>query len=1400
MGKDLSFRIINWYVEEVKDSETIVHLSGLTKLNKQVYCKVLGFRPHCYLQLPTNVKWTKLKAMTLFTHIQKKLKECPPDSFQLETRKLDMYSLKRQFMRINFFTKNSYGHLRRCIKYPWNVPELGEFEANAFQLHEDDIKQEIKFGAQKNIDPSGWVTVKPLKLNSPDYPKNFSTCDYSIYCDSRKLKRSTTYTNDDLVDPKVCAFDIELHSVNRKSASPAADVNGNVITMVSLAFGRMSQPQEEWDVHTVSLFGCEAKQGVVYDCEGSEKKLLKLVPKIIRKNRPDVITGYNINGFDWGAILTRAKINGLIESTDAYTILPKAFQIGKLKKPSDFIFELSWGSNARGKQEKKFVWGFGILNFDFFNEVTSNYKLATYKLGFVSAHFLGGETKDDMPYQQMFILHDMIYPILKAFADGIELDVNVARKMILSAVSNDELKRVPGMVNHPADMVEEVQKATSYKKLIKICIKYWKMMVDYCVQDTILVPKLMKKLNSLTALWESSNICNVPAAFIYDRGQQIKVTAQLVKMFYNNGFVFSYRERQYDDEESSDDSESDSEEKKKKKKKKDTKKYQGGAVMKCQPGVYERVAILDFASLYPSIMMSKNMCYTTLRLLHDTRVTDDDCHIAEWDEHKGCEHDKSGKKHEGAILCGHNKYRFVKPQKDKPETIGILPQMLDAMLGKRKQVKGELKQYVKKYKELLVRSQNENLTDEERKEMEAAKQRSEILDARQLAIKVSANSMYGYTGTSQKKGTKPCEAIAASVTYFSRLFIKKSEELVCAKWDSNHKHPAEVIYGDSVSGDTPLLLRQGDVIVIKTIEELSNEWVSYDGFKPGQKGRKEKQQAYVDYESWTDNGWAKIKRVIRHKCKKDMYRVNSRFGSVDVTEDHSLLDMEKNIIKPGELTYETELLHSFPSFQRDETEIVCNEQYLFDFGQQFIQRYLEKIPQYVLNGDRSVRKRFYDGCCSLNSKFVFKHKFAAMEFFYLCKSLGKSVSVELVDGDYNISSTSKTKNIVKKIYKLERNKEDFVYDLETEQGRFHAGVGSTIVKNTDSIFTIWHGATLKETFEYAKEAAEYLTEELPERIIMEDENVYNPCLCITKKKYEYKIVDKDGNVLKEDSKGSMNTRRDNCDCARNIYTKGKNSVMDLKSMDDTVYEINEGILEMFRQRYPLKNFVIYQGLKKEIDDYVNKTGHVRLAERLRERGNDIKANTRLEYVIVKTNQKGAKSGDVMEDWNTFLTNKYVHGQQIDYAYYVEHNLVKPLTQLLNIAYPSKELTYQKHDEEFKMSMLCFLKPKWAELLKGLPLWQKAKYIMRHSRRRRMVNSARRYYSEWVLETLFKKHGLPYRYLYRHRPGVKKTTIYQNDKIMANIAKYHRWWAQVIEQIPKCRNLVRLKHRACNVNK
>jgi hypothetical protein len=135
----------------------------------------------------------------------------------------------------------------------------------------------------------------------------------------------------------------------------------------------------------------------------------------------------------------------------------------------------------------------------------------------------------------------------------------------------------------------------------------------------------------------------------------------------------------------------------------------------------------------------------------------------------------------------------------------------------------------------------------------------------------------------------------------------------------------KIVYGDSVTGDTPLLLKKDGLVHIETIQSIFNnsESFEYPGFKMfDQTIRLEKEYCLSDYQVWSDNEWVDIKKVIRHKCDKKMYRVLTHTGCVDVTEDHSLIRSNLEPVKPGEVKIGDSLSHTFPKEFIEEKETI----------------------------------------------------------------------------------------------------------------------------------------------------------------------------------------------------------------------------------------------------------------------------------------------------------------------------------------------------------------------------------------------------------------------------------------------------------------------------------------------
>jgi hypothetical protein len=158
------------------------------------------------------------------------------------------------------------------------------------------------------------------------------------------------------------------------------------------------------------------------------------------------------------------------------------------------------------------------------------------------------------------------------------------------------------------------------------------------------------------------------------------------------------------------------------------------------------------------------------------------------------------------------------------------------------------------------------------------------------------NSGYGCWGADGAVSFRPG---AACVTAMGRRFIMMAIERIKKEYAF-----FKLVYGDSVSKDTPILCRMDGKIFYRTIDDLPVEDEAYmeNGkfYCTPQKG----------LEVWTDKGFTILKRVISHSVTKKMYRILTHTGLVDVTEDHSLLDEHSRKISPKSVKKGTQLLHN----------------------------------------------------------------------------------------------------------------------------------------------------------------------------------------------------------------------------------------------------------------------------------------------------------------------------------------------------------------------------------------------------------------------------------------------------------------------------------------------------------
>jgi DNA polymerase delta subunit 1 len=366
----------------------------------------------------------------------------------------------------------------------------------------------------------------------------------------------------------------------------------------------------------------------------------------------------------------------------------------------------------------------GVVFFDVFSFVKKTISLQSYTLNNVAKALLQNEKKDDMNYKDLAPFFKSGPAKRAIIAKYCLQDTVLVSKLIdiqKMIVNNIELSKLCGVLFN-----HSVEKGISYKILRKI--------LEYTIKEGFVVPNYQRDCNGNNVVGYYDHIDNSLAEYI--ETDTMKSNNKITQYFdvddkkkRSNKRKFAEASKQL--------------------------RFQGAFVLDPEVGFHEdTIVTLDFASLYPSEMRMHNMCTTTLL--------------------KSIEHAKQ-------IGLNDNEYKvvssgFVFVQKNKFE--GILPKIETELFNARKQAKQQLKEAYRKNKYVLA----------------------DVFNGKQLAIKLIMNSIYGFCGSR----TAPMAAlpVATSITCQGRTDIIRTKNWVEANFKKlfpESKATAKVVYGDSDS-------------------------------------------------------------------------------------------------------------------------------------------------------------------------------------------------------------------------------------------------------------------------------------------------------------------------------------------------------------------------------------------------------------------------------------------------------------------------------------------------------------------------------------------------------------------------------------------------------------------------
>ena len=582
-------------------------------------------------------------------------------------------------------------------------------------------------------------------------------------------------------------------------------LEGDKVTFIGSTFLKYGE-EKPYLNNCIVLDTCKDMENTEIETYNTEKDVLLAWTKLIQREDPDIIIGYNIFGFDYEFMFRRALENKCEE---------KFLMLSRNKKEKcyneiinkngkkEITIEQSSIILASGQHDLRFIKMNGRLQVDLYNYFRRDYNLTSYKLDFVSGYFIGDVVKKIEYQDNISVIYSKNLKGLEVgsyinfeetshssdyYKEGqkfkvIEINHDNATFMIDSIESPDMTKSVKwGLAKDdvtPQDIFRMTNEGPNERAVI----------AKYCIQDCNLVHHLMNKIDVMTGYVEMAKICSVPINFLVMRGQGIKLTSYIAKKCREKNTLMPVVEKPEYVEPTEGD---------------DWNGYDGAIVLdpKCSLYLDNPVACVDYSSLYPSSMISEN-------LSHDSKVW-----TKEYDLDGNIVRDKYGKEKitgtrdiSGNFIYDnlpdydyvdveYDTYKWTKNERGKTEKVvsgkkicrfaqfkegkAIMPSILEELLASRKATRKLIPQQ----------------TDEFMKN---------ILDKRQLSYKLTANSLYGQCGAKTSTFYEKDVAAATTstgrklLTYAKRVIEESYGDLIVDTKYGKMKSNAEYIYGDTDS-------------------------------------------------------------------------------------------------------------------------------------------------------------------------------------------------------------------------------------------------------------------------------------------------------------------------------------------------------------------------------------------------------------------------------------------------------------------------------------------------------------------------------------------------------------------------------------------------------------------------
>jgi DNA polymerase delta subunit 1 len=801
---------------------------GVTKTGVSITCKITGFKPFYYIKVPNTFDRVKLHHFLNYIESGYLLKGFKSPLVKENGRhksgiieKKDLFGFnnnkKFKFVKLIF---NNYGALmksRYLFKKAIIIPNVVT-KSTKFKLYESNFDPFMRFCHIKDILMAGWVKLPKGKYK---ITKDSATTQIEVSIDRKDIMSLKEHK--DIANFLQASWDIEVYSHDRTFPDPKykiKDSNRNIIYpneifQIATTYKYTNMKNDEVLVkHLLTLKKCDKINDpnvIVEECK-TEKDLIKRWVDTISQMDPDIFYTYNGDSFDCMYLVERCElphINLISSKTSGSKTTKSGYLLKKLSRMIDKQADIKkeyFSSSAYGDSEFNRVYIPGRLNYDLLIHYKRGMKkYSSYKLDYIASEVLK-QNKHDVSAKQIFDYYEKgdsdKIKIIGAYCleDTALLQKLVDKQMILTNImqlanvtyvpigfltTRGQTIKVYSQVLRKARQMDFLVPHTNFNE--DAYPLYIKLKEPHPFEESETHDKTYLEIDcgkSQVGSTKRNLTINGRLSELVDDNTIIVLSdTELQKEFYNIKLKYKNKvvdiSRMWSNEDAIDDS------------------FTGATVLEPICGMYadDNVAVLDFASLYPTIMISRNLCYSTFVL--DDKYLDIpgvNYENIKWDDRieykmrQTCEGvGKSGKSK--GLVCGKQaffeidgkyycrihdtlkkertsdekfqkrdvsyNYTIVQPHVDENGEIvnkGVLPSLLEELYAERKSVKKQMAKAAAEGNKLL----------------------ESILDSTQLAIKVSLNSTYGFLGRGQ--GNLILKELGSIVTSVGRMLIEQSKE------------------------------------------------------------------------------------------------------------------------------------------------------------------------------------------------------------------------------------------------------------------------------------------------------------------------------------------------------------------------------------------------------------------------------------------------------------------------------------------------------------------------------------------------------------------------------------------------------------------------------------------------